>query len=389
MCDLSPTRLHPAERGQPNIVRTVPVIAATAFAAVAARQARYQAPFLRMLGSSIARPDAAGWVTDFLNATHHQRPEDRRDPSDLRLAFTILTTYWDRNGHRRLRAVDALAFHRAFGRLRLRATDAAPRGTLDRAGLLTGAERLLGGWFRDAYDDSARRGWGIAFRTVAERDAHDPTIRLRAAQVGPPTPPVLPPSDQVWHTYAPVRAASTEGVVALLTRPETWPDFATELGRFTPLRPGGLAGQTFEIEIMTALVPRFPAYTRGYVTITRLETADDPARLREWVDTLNEAMVRIGRDEPTVVPDGATPIAGFDLTTHEGHFMGAARNRLVLYEHEGASWLRAAGTWDEMPFPLARAYRSVGRDMQARFWGEGDAATSMLHQIATQSAHAA
>ena len=63
----------------------------------------------------------------------------------------------------------------------------------------------------------------------------------------------------------------------------------------------------------------------------------------------------------------------------------SARNRLVLYEHEGASWLRAAGTWDEMPFPLDQAYRRVGRDMQARFWGEGDAATSMLHQIATQS----
>ena len=366
-------------------MRTVPVIAATALAAVAARHARDQAPFLRMLGSSIARPDAAAWVTDFLNATHHQRPEDQRDPSDLRLALTILTTYWDQHGHQRLGALDALPFHRAFGRLRLRATDSAPRGTLDRASLLAGAERLLGDWFADAEADPARRGWGIAFRTVADREAHDPTIRLRAAHAGPLTPPVLPPSDQVWHTYAPVRAASTEGVVALLTRPEVWPDFATELGRFTPLRPGGLAGQTFEIEIMTPFAPRFPAYTRGYVTITRLETADEPAGLREWVDTLNEAMVRIGRDEPIVVPDDATPVAGFDLTTHEGHFMGSARNRLVLYEHEGASWLRAAGTWDEMPFPLDQAYRRVGRDMQARFWGEGDAATSMLHQIATQS----
>ena len=176
----------------------------------------------------------------------------------------------------------------------------------------------------------------------------------------PLTPPVLPPSDQVWHTYAPVRAASTEGVVALLTRPEVWPDFATELGRFTPLRPGGLAGQTFEIEIMTPFAPRFPAYTRGYVTITRLETADEPAGLREWVDTLNEAMVRIGRDEPAVVPDGATPLAGFDITTHEGHFMGSARNRLVLYEHEGASWLRAAGTWDEMPFRSTRPIDASG-----------------------------
>ena len=54
-------------------MRTVPVVAATTLAAVAARHARDQAPFLRMLGSSIARPDAAGWVTDFLNAAYYRR----------------------------------------------------------------------------------------------------------------------------------------------------------------------------------------------------------------------------------------------------------------------------------------------------------------------------
>jgi hypothetical protein len=368
-------------------MRIVPLIATAAVAALVARQTRERAPFARMLGSTIARPDAAGWVTDFLNATHHERPVS--DPSDLRMALTILTTYWDRNDHRRLRASDAFAFHRAFGRLRLTATDSAPRGRLDRASLLAGAERLLGDWFADAYDDPARRAWGIAFPTVAERDAYDPTVRLRAAKLGPLTPPVLPPSEQVWHTYAPVPVPSAEGVIALLTRPEIWPDFATEIGRFTPLRPGGLAGQTFEIEIMTPFIPHSPAYTRGYVTITRLETAEDPAPLRAWVDELNEAMVRIGRDEPVVVPDGATPLVGFDLTTHEGHFMGAARNRLVLYEHDGRAWVRAAGTWDDMPFPLHHAYRSTGRESQARFWGEGDASTSMLHQIAAQSEGAA
>jgi hypothetical protein len=370
-------------------MRPFTVLAGAAAAGLLARRARDNAPFVRMLGSSIAGPDAAGWITDFLNATHHARLPELRDAADLRLGFTVLTTYWHRNGHRRLRAYDAIAFHRAYGRLRLRSTDTAPRGTLDRAGLLQGARRLLGDWFEEAEGDSARRAWGIAFPSAGEREAYDPTIRLHAAKLGSLTPPQAPSSEQVWHTYAPVAAPSVERVVALLTRPERWPDFATEIGRFTPLRPGGLAGQTFEIEIMTPLAPRLPAYTRGYVTVTRLETADDPAPLRAYVDELNEAMVRIGRDEPPVVPEGATPLAAFDLTTHEGHFMGAARNRLLLYEHEGGAWLRAAGTWDDMPFPLDQAYRRAGRDSQARFWGEGDAATSMLHQIALHAGEAA
>jgi len=370
-------------------MRLFTVLAAAAAAALIARQARERAPFAKMLGSTIAAPDAAPWVTDFLNATHHERPPELRDPADLRLAMTILTTYWDRHGHRRLRATDALAFNRAFGRLRMRRTDTSPRGQLDHEELTEGAQRLLGDWFADAYADPARRGWGIAFQTVADREAYDPTIRLRAAKLGPLTPPKAPPSEQVWHTYAPVRVPSAEGIIGLLTRPEVWPDFATEIGRFTPLRPGGLAGQTFEIEIMTPLVPRLPAYTRGYVTITRLETADDEASLRAYVDELNEAMVRIGRDEPKPVPDGATPLVAFDLTTHEGHFMGDARNRLVLYRDDTGTWVRAAGTWDEMPFPLDQAYRRVGRDSQARFWGEGDAAESMLHQIARQAGEVA
>ena len=42
-----------------------------------------------------------------------------------------------------------------------------------------------------------------------------------------------PLDEQVWHTYPPVRMPSVEGVVGALTRPETWPDYASELGRFT------------------------------------------------------------------------------------------------------------------------------------------------------------
>ena len=57
---------------------------------------------------------------------------------------------------------------------------------------------------------------------------------------------------------------------AALLAPETWPDYASELGRFTPLRPGGLAGQTFEIEVVAGAATRHPLITRGYVTATGL-----------------------------------------------------------------------------------------------------------------------
>jgi hypothetical protein len=53
-------------------------------------------------------------VTDFLNAAYYRRPVAERDVDDLRLAFTVLTTYWDREaGGRRLRVTDLAAFHRA------------------------------------------------------------------------------------------------------------------------------------------------------------------------------------------------------------------------------------------------------------------------------------
>src|SRR6478672_10254077 len=52
--------------------------------------------FTKMAGSSIAGRDAAAWVTDFLNAAYYRRPVEEREIADLRLAFTILTTYWYR-----------------------------------------------------------------------------------------------------------------------------------------------------------------------------------------------------------------------------------------------------------------------------------------------------
>lgn len=342
-----------------------------------------QAQFARMSGSSVVAPDAALWATDFLNAAFYRRPPEERAVADLRLAFAILTTRWHRLGHRRLRSPDALAFHRAFGRDRFVARPGSARGLLDGGQLLEGAVRLHGDWFAGAYADDARRGWGIAFESEAERAAYDPGVRLSHAQLGALTPEVAPEREQIWHTYPPVAVPSAEGVIAALSKPETWPDYASALGRFTPVRPGGLAGQTFEIEVAAGTAAGRPIFTRGYVTITQLVSAEGPDELNAYVEALNDGLARIGRDEPPAVPDGARPILGFDLTTHEGHFLGRGHNRLVLYERDDQAYVRAAGTWDPMPWHVEEAYKRAGRDAQHAFWGQGEREEdSMLDQIA-------
>ena len=341
------------------------------------------ARFAGLAGSSIASRDAAGWITDFLNAAYFRRPEDGRDLDDLRLAFAIVTTRWHRLGGRRLRGADVLAFHRAFGRERFLDGARSPRGTLARGQLLEGAATLLGPWFPDAYADPARRTWGIAFPTEDERAAHRPEGRLELASLGPLTPPSEPAAGQTWHTYPPVEVPSTPSVIAALSRPETWPDYATEIGRFTPLRSGGLSGQTFEIEVAAGTRAGAPVYQRGYVTITRLVSTDGPEELGAYVDELEGYLTRFGQDEPPAVPSGAEAVLAFDLTAHEGHFMGRSRNRIVLFARDGRSFARAVGTWDPMPWHLAQAYRMAGRDAQHEFWGQsGDPRRSMLHQIA-------
>jgi len=87
------------------------------------------------------------------------------------------------------------------------------------------------------------------------------------------------------------------------------------------------------------------------------------------------------------VPEGGTPLVGFDLTTHRGHFMGNGHNRLLLYTQAGKAWVRAAGTWDPMPWHIDRAYRIAGSDAQHAFWGQGGVERlSLLHQLARRIA---
>jgi hypothetical protein len=359
-------------------------------AAAAAARSAWRSPPLqlaRMSGTSITGPDAVGWVTDFLNAAYYARGPELRDVEELQIAFTILTTRWHQLGHRRLHAPDVFAFHRAFFRERILDAAHTPRGALDREQLFAGAARLIGPWFQEAYTDDARRAHGIAFETEAERDAYRPEYRLRHGKLAELTSPARDRKEQVWHTYRPVPIASGERTLAALARPETWPDYGSDLGRFTAVRTGGLAGQTFEIEIISALSPRTPAILRGYVTVTRFFTREEhPDDLDRYAARLSELMVRYGRDEPPAYPPGCTPLATICLDTHHGHFMGRARNRLLAYELDGQAYLRAAGTWDDMPVTLEQAYRSQGRKAQQAFWGDERPESSMLHQIALRTA---
>jgi hypothetical protein len=337
----------------------------------------------RMSGSTLARPTAAAWITDFLNAAYYAKEPPARDLDDLRLAFTVLTTYWNDHDARPLNAPDVWRFHQAFGTARLRGTG-GKTGTLDRAALLDGAAKLFGDWFPGAVADHDRVGWGIAFPTVDAKHAHDPERRLARAQLGRPTPPVRPAAEQIWHTYPPVELPDVQTTLEALLAVEHWPDYASELGRFTPLRRRGLAGQTFEIEVVGFPSPRTPVYTRGYVTVHDLVTSADGDALDAWVERVRRGFAEHpGEADP--IPPGAEVHAAFDLVTHEGHFMGDAKNRLVVYSYRDRPYVRAAGTWDPMAWHLQEMYDRVGRWSQHAFWGMETTEQSMLHQLAAQT----
>jgi hypothetical protein len=117
-------------------------------------------------------------------------------------------------------------------------------------------------------------------------------------------------------------------------------------------------------------------------------TPDDPEGLAAWFAALEDGLAKYGENEPRAVPDGGTPLVGFDLTTHQGHFMGNGHNRLLLYTlADGTAWVKAAGTWDPMPWHIDKAYKIAGREAQHAFWGQGEVERlSMLHQLAKQIA---
>ncbi len=332
-----------------------------------------------MSGSSIAGPTAAFWATDFLNAAYYARDPGERSLDDLRLARSILVTAWHRAGYRRLGARDLVGFHRAFGRDRFRADESGARGRLTGAELLAGAERLHGGWFGAAAQDPARRGWGVVFEDRAALAAFAPGRRLDAGALGALSPPAAPAAEQNWHTYPPVPVRSADATAAALREPRRWTDHGSAIGQFTAVRPGGLLGQTFEIEIVLALAKRAPVLSRAYVTCTRVP--EQGADLTAWTRQLNERLEAAG-SEDVALPAGAEAVAGIELTTHVGHFLGAATSNLLLFAADGRAYVRDIGCWDPLPAHLDLAHRRRGADAQRAFWGDGEPDDSLLHGFA-------
>jgi hypothetical protein len=340
--------------------------------------------FARMAGSSIAAPGAAPWFTDFLNAAYYARSESERHVEDLRLAHGIATTRWSELGGRRLGAADVLALHRAFGSLRLRR-----RGRLDHEALLEGATRLLGPWFPEAWRDQRRRAHGIAFPGAAEAEAFTPERRLRRAALGPLTPPQRSAVEQHWATYDPVLLPKPEAALALLAEPRRWPDIGCANGRFTALRSGGLRDQTFEIEVVAEATQRAPIFTRGYVTCTglALRGGEGTAEIDAAVADLGKRYAAgAGPHSAQLLPEDAEPLALVVLTTHAGHFLGAARSHLLVWRDDDGGWIRDIGAWDPLPPHLAAAYAAAGREAQHEFWGPEPASHSMLAQLAAITA---
>jgi hypothetical protein len=336
-----------------------------------------------MVGSSIAGKSSTDWVLHFLNAAYYTKADDERELEDLHLAHAVLTTHWHRLG-RRLRTTDVHRFHHAF-RLARDGGSRYPAGRLDREQLERGSRELHGEWFLKAWADPARRGWGVVFESDDERDAYRPESRLETGALAELSPPVSAPSEQTWLAYEPVEVPSIERVAAALWRPETWQDYGSEIGRFTAVRTGGLDGQTFEIEVVAEIVPHVPAFTRGYVTVTRILDRTDRPALEAYISDVNAALAEQG-DEGPAVPEGASPALVIELTTHRGHFIGNAISRLVLFEHDGRSYLRDVGSWDAMPWYIRLPYRIEGEKAQHAFWGLGAPRQSMFHQIALATA---
>jgi hypothetical protein len=227
---------------------------------------------------------------------------------------------------------------------------------------------------------------GRGIETAAERENYQPEIRLHNARLGSLSPPAAALPGQTWHTYPPVPIPGVDDLVSVLEATDTWSHFPTDVGRFTALRSGPLQGQTFEIEVIAELARHAPMLTRGYVTVTPVLDRSKPDALREQLAAMSANLATMPGDEPALLPPGARPTHVIELTTHTGHFLGRARNYLVLFEADDHAHVRTVGNWHPMPWYARLSYAYMGADAQRTFWGLESPQHSMLRQFARAAA---
>ena len=324
-------------------------------------------------------------MTDFLNAAYYRRAgrraRGRRPAARLLRPDDLLVP----QGRGRLR-VDRPARRSTARSARERFdTERSARGTLDREQLLRrrrdAARRLVPGGLRD---DAPRAG-GSRSRPPRSARPTTPSAGSSSRKLGALTPETRAArAAGLAHLRRRSRCRRAEGVIGALTQ------------------PGDVAGLRERARPLHAAARRRPARPDVRDRGRRRHRVRPPglhARLRDdhrarhagrpgraaptGSTTLEDGLARYGDDEPRAVPEGGEPLVGFDLTTHEGHFMGSGHNRLAALRARRQGVGAAAGTWDPMPWHLDQAYRRAGQDAQHAFWGEGDAERlSMLHQLA-------
>ena len=189
-----------------------------------------------------------------------ERPAPRvRDPHDLLARST---------GRRRLGSPTRAAFHRAFGRRPLRDAGRAPRG---HAGPRAAARRRRRGCSATGSPTPrpTPRAAAGGSRSAAAPTATPTTraVRLRAARLGRSRRPAPRAAGQVWHTYAPVEAASADARRRRAHAPRA---LARLRDRARPLHPAARGrarrARPSRSRSPPARTRGLPVYTRGYVT---------------------------------------------------------------------------------------------------------------------------
>ncbi len=320
---------------------------------------------LPLLGSSIATPLAAGWVTDYPQRGVLRAATPLSGPSTISGSRTgsSRTRASRLPGGRRLGARDLAAFHRAFGRDRL-----AARGRLDAPSLLAGGAR------------TARRVVSGGLGRPPPARAWD---RLRDTGAARPIRSVESPPRPSRSSHSPARAARAPA------RRDVRARAAHRRGRdaAVPLRSGSLARHGKRPRMLHGVAP---GRARGSDVRDRAERRPSGAatgvhpRLRHLHARPDAGR---GADGAARSPDGPCTRArrrrkarGAGRVDHARPASAGSRHQPAPHRRRGT--IRDIGAWDPLPRHLQLAYDRGGGLAQREFWSPQPVAASMLAQLA-------